>query len=586
VGSVGHPRHTLGPLSPTESEALAARPSALASARALLAARRSLPLAPALACVLVGAWLLLAPRSPDLAAQTYRATLFDSSGFTLWDGNWYAGHHLPGYSLVFPWLALALGMRLVGALAVIVSAFAFERIALTVYGPRARWGALCFALAAAGDVWIGRLTFALGVAFAALAVLALVRERPWLAAGLAAACAATSPVAGLLLALAGTTHVLVARGAGAWGAVRAGTRRPLAGVLGAHRPITRRSLASLALVVPALLVVLPLEAVFPEGGWEPFAASSVIATLAVALAFLYTVPREERLLRTGAFIYLGVTVLSIAPTPMGSNIDRYAVLLAGPLLLCALARDGLRRPGGRPLAATVIAVAGIIVWTAWGPVRESVGVIGDPSTSAAYYASLERFLAAHGGPLARVEVPFTHSHWEAALLAPRFPLARGWERQLDTKYDPIFFKKSLTANAYSAWLRDNAVSYVALPDVRLDGSSDEEAALIRRGVPYLREVFSSAHWRVFAVLDPTPIASAPGVLAGLGHDSFALRFATPGRSVVRVHYTRYWTVTDGRACVAPASGGWTAVSVSAPGVVRVATHFSLERALGFAGRCG
>ncbi len=542
-----------------ESDAPTGRPSPLARVRLRLREHRLTPALP-VAFVLVGAWLLLAPRSPDLAAQTYRATLFEHFGFTLWDDNWYAGHHLPGYSLVFPWLALLLGIRLVGALAVLVSTVAFERIAFIVYGPRARWGAACFALAAAGDLWIGRITFALGVCFATLAVLALVRERPWLAGLLTAVCAATSPVAGLLLALAGATHVLA----------------------------TRRALAGLALVLPALLAILPLEALFPEGGWEPFAASSVIATLAVTLAFLYALPRHERFLRVGALVYLGVTVLSILPTPMGSNIDRYAVLLAGPLLLCALSRDGWRR-SGRPLAATALAVALIVVWTGWGPVRESTGVIGDPSTSAAYYTPLTRFLVTHGGPLVRVEVPFTHSHWEAALLAPRFSLARGWERQLDTKNDPIFFKVPLTAPAYRAWLRNNAVSYVALPDVRLDGSSDEEAALIRRGVPYLREVFSSAHWRVFAVLHSAPLASAPAVLTGLGHDSFTLSFFAPGKSIVRFHYTRYWTVIGPHqpgACVSSAPGGWTSVSVKAAGVVRVAARFSLARAFERAGDCG
>lgn len=227
-----------------------------------------------------------------------------------------------------------------------------------------------------------------------------------------------------------------------------------------------------------------------------------------------------------------------------------------------------------------------MLWTVWGPVRESTGVIGDRSTSAAYYTPLERFLAAHGGSLARVEVPFTHSHWEAALLASQYPLARGWERQLDTKYDPIFFENPLTPTAYRAWLRENAVSYVALPDVRLDGSSDEEAALIRRGVPYLREVFSSAHWRVFAMLDRLPLASAPAVLTQFGHDSLTLRFASAGSSVVRVHYTRYWAVIGGSGCVSSAPGGWTAVSVASPGVVRLAARFSLARAFGFAGGCG
>ncbi len=510
-----------------------------------------------MAAVLVGLWLLLAPRSPDLAAQAYRASLFESSGFTVWDNNWYGGHHLPGYSLVFPWAALLIGMRLVGALAVLVSTFAFERVALTVFGPRARWGAVCFAVAAAGDVWIGRLTFALGVTFAVLAVLALVRKHHWLAALLAVVCAATSPVAGLLLGLAGATHVLV----------------------------TRRALAGLTLVLPVLLVVLPIAVLFPEGGWEPFAASSVTATLAVTLAFLYALPREERLLRIGGYVYLAATILSIVPTPMGSNIDRYAVLLAGPLLLCALGRDGFTRPG-RPLAAVVLAVLGILTWTVWGPVRETTGVIGDPSTSAAYYTPLKRFLWAHGGSLLRIEVPFTHSHWEAALLAPEFELARGWERQLDTKYDPIFFKSNLTPSAYRAWLDDNAVSYVALPDVRLDGSSDEEAALIRKGLPYLREVFKSLHWRVFTVLGSTPLVSAPAALTALGHSSFTMRFASAGRTLVRLHYTRYWTVARGDACVAATPGGWTAVSARKPGVVRVVASFSLGRALGRDGGCG
>lgn len=558
-----HPRSTIP--SPTdrsppywaavESHVLTERPSPLGLVRSLVTWRRVSP-AVLTACVLVGAWLLVSPRTPDLAAQVYRATLFEGSGFTVWDNNWYGGHHLPGYSLLFSWAALVLGMRLVGALAVLASTFAFERLALVAYGPRVRWGAVFFAVAAAGDVWIGRLTFALGVTFAVLAVLALTHERPWLAAVSAAVCAATSPVAGLLLALAGLTHVLV----------------------------TRRVLAGLALATPALAVVLPVQALFPEGGREPFPASSIAAVLAVTLAFLYAVPREERLLRTGALVYLAATVVSIFPSPMGSNVDRYGVLLAGPLLLCALGRHGFRQPK-RPLAVAMLVVTGIAVWTVWGPVRENVGVIGDPSTSEAYYTPLKRFLVEHGGSLLRVEVPFTHSHWEAALLAPDVSLARGWERQLDMKYDKLFFGRRLTPVAYRAWLDSEAVSYVALPDVRLDGSSNEEAALIRKGLPYLREVFSSDHWRVFAVLDPTPLASTPAVLSDLGHDSFVLRFDSAGRSIMRVHYTRYWTVTSGEACVAPASGGWTAVTAGGPGFVTVKARFSLSRALGLGGAC-
>jgi hypothetical protein len=563
-----------------ESHALSERPSLLARSREL---SLTSCLSPALlvALVLVVAWLLVDPRSPDLAAQSYRETLFQRYGFTLWDEHWYAGHHLPGYSLLFPWLALALGMRVVGALAVLVSTLAFERIATSVYGPRARWGAACFAFAAAGDLWIGRLTFALGVAFAVLAVLAFARGRPWLAAGMAAVCAATSPVAGLLLALAAASYALATATASPDGLEPAPPKAHATRArMWASVSATLRSPVLLALALPVLVVVLPLQALFPEGGWEPFALSSIVANLAVVLAFLYALPERERMLRIGALVYLVAVLAAIVPAPMGSNIDRYAVLLAAPLLVCALARDGLAS-SRRPVVATLAAVVGILVWTGWGPVRESEGVRDDPSTSAAYYVPLDRFLAGHGGSLARVEVPFTHSHWEAALLAPRYSLARGWERQLDTKYDPIFFKEGLTAAAYAKWLRDDAVGYVALPDVRLDGSSDEEAALIRHGQPFLREVFRSAHWRVFAVLGPAPLASSPATLTALGHDFFSLRFARPGRSVVRVRYTRYWTASG--ACVSEAKEGWTAVSARSAGVVRVATRFSLARALGLGG---
>jgi hypothetical protein len=525
---------------------------ALAAEQAVpLAAERMVPLALMAASVLVVAWLLVAPDSPDLAAQVYRVRLFEHGGFSMWDDNWYAGHSLPGYSLLFPWLASMLGMRLVGALAVIASTWGFERLMSAVYGRRAHWAAVCFALAAAGDLWIGRLTFALGVALGVLAVLALVRERPPLAALLAALCAAASPVAGLMVGLAGTTHMVA----------------------------ERRLRAAMALTAPPLAVIAVLEGLFPEGGWEPFAASSLIATLAVTAAYLYAMPRRERLLRIGGTLYIPVVLLSLLHTPMGSNVERYGVLLAAPLLVAGASRSGWHGRG-RPVVAVGAALGGILVWTAWGPVRESEGVAGDPSTKMAYYAPLERFLATHGGPLVRVEVPFTHSHWEAALLAPEVSLARGWERQLDTKYDPLFFAGKLTASAYRDWLDRQGVGYVALPDARLDTSAVREGSLVRHGLPYLREVLHTAHWRVFVVRRPAPLASWPARLVEMGHDEFRLTFARAGTSLVKLHYTPYWRPLMGAACVTAAREGWTLVRAARAGTVMVAARFSVARALG------
>ena len=112
------------------------------------------------------------------------------------------------------------------------------------------------------------------------------------------------------------------------------------------------------------------------------------------------------------------------------------------------------------------------------------------------------------------------------------------------------------------------MSYVALPDTPLDPSSAQEGRLIRRGLPYLREVFESRHWTVYAVRDPTPLLEGPGRLTSLGHDSFTLRATAPGRFLVRVRYTRFWTLTAGeRPRRRDAPGGWTYVTANAPGRV-------------------
>jgi hypothetical protein len=527
----------------------------------------------ALGVALIVLWLVLDPRTPDLAAQVYRAGLFRQGGFAVWDSRWYGGHHLPGYSLLFPPLGSLLGVRLLGALCALASIVLFERLARSIYGPAARWGAAWFAVAAVGDIWIGRLSFALGVPLALAAVLALLHRRLPAAFLLAALCAAASPVAGLLLALAALSAALARR-----------SPSPL-----------------LVLAVPAGLVVAALALLFPEGGFEPYPLLSFAATLLVLAAFLVALPRGERQLRVGGLVYLAACVLCVAlRSPMGSNVERYGVLLAGPLLLCAhfgarariasaqMAGASREAVGGvrartAPLLAAALCISA--VWVAWGPVRETLAVAGSESTSAAYYVPLERFLAGRAHGPVRIEVPLTRSHWEAALLAPSVSLARGWEKQLEERFDRVLLGHGLTAAAYARWLRGQAVAYVALPDTTLDPSSAQEGRLIAGGLPYLREIFASRHWRVYEVLGAVALASGPGRLTSLGHDSFTLRALAAGRFTVRVRFTRYWTLTRGSGCVSRAPGGWTSLTASAPGTIEVAARFSLARAFAAAGAC-
>jgi hypothetical protein len=514
----------------------------------------------AFALALVAVWAIVYPRTPDLAAQVYRVGLFRQLGAAIWDEHWYAGHALPAYSLLFPALANLLGIRVVGGLSVLASTLLFERLTRSAYGVAAgRWGAALFAVGALGDVWSGRTTFALGVSLALGAGLALRRGHPLWAALLGLVCAAASPVAGALLGLAGLSVALE------------------------HR--SPRDLLTLA--GPPAVLVGALVLLFPEGGFEPYPILSFAPTVLVVAAFLWALPAGERLLRVGGWVYLAACVLCLlVHSPIGSNVERYGVLLAGPLLLCARLGGSGRGRGERITPAVAAVLCGIAVWVVWGPVRETRAVAGSEATSASYYAPVKRFLdsRAGAGPV-RVEVPLTRSHWEAALLAPSVSLARGWEKQLETRYDGVLLAPGLTAASYEHWLHEQAVAYVALPDVPLDPSSAQEGRLIRAGLPYLHEVFHSRHWRIYSVSGATPLLSGPGRLTALGHASFSLQAEAVASFVVRVRFTRYWTLTAGSGCVKPAPGGWTELRLKAPGRAVVTASFSLGRAFGSPGSC-
>jgi hypothetical protein len=190
-------------------------------------------------------------------------------------------------------------------------------------------------------------------------------------------------------------------------------------------------------------------------------------------------------------------------------------------------------------------------------------VAGDPATTAAYYRPLLGFLSGRPGPF-RIEIPFTANHWEAYEVAPQVPLARGWERQLDIADNGLFYGGRLTAARYERWLHRLAVGYVALPDARLDRSAVAEARLIRRGPAFLRLVFRSRHWRVYAVSGATALGSGAATVTALGPSSVSLLARRAGRTLVRVRYSPYWRLAGASGCVAPA-GAFTEVTVRRPG---------------------
>jgi hypothetical protein len=504
------------------------------------------PLAPALATAVAAAvYLLWTPATADMAAHTYRAWLFASEGLTVWNAQWYGGHHVLGYSLLFAPLTVWPGPGWVGAAAAVTAVVLFAPLARRAAPdrPAAAVGATwLFAAGVLANLAIGRMPFTLGIALAVAAWAAAERERRgWQA--LAAACAMASvlasPVAGAFLLLAA-----VARAAGG---------RPQwwrAGLLG----------------LPVLAGGGALAALFPEGGDDRFVASAfwpMLAISAVAVALL--APRRRMWLTAGLLTLAMLAAAFFVPTPFGQNALRLPVLL-GPAALLLAPRAGVPALG----RAAVIAV---LLYLAWLPAVRAVGEAhGDPSTRAAFWDAPRAFLDRAAQPGERVEVAFTRNHWEVAYLADMVPLARGWERQLDKKANPIFYDgRPLTPARYHRWLRSNAVRWVALPDAPLDFSGRTEAALLRRGAPFLRLAHESPGWRIFEVLGAEPPASGGARITAAGPNGFDVEAAAP--TVVRQRFTPYWRA-DG-ACVTRAADGWTQVAPTRKGAVRVRARFHL-----------
>jgi hypothetical protein len=522
-------------------------------------------LAPTLAALAFAiVYLIWEPRTVDLAAHTYRAHLFGREGFAIWNGQWYGGHHTPAYSVISPAIAWLLGPPLALAVAAVASAALFEPLARRHFGEPARWGALWFGIGTATLLLTSRLPFAIGVAFGLAALLALQRRRLGLALLFSALSPLGSPVAGLFLSMAGVAYALAAPGEDA-------RRMRRDGIL----------VAAAALVPPVFLSVA-----FPEGGWAPFPHSAYLPIPLFALVCLLLLPRRERALRWGVVLYgLGSTLALLVETPMGGNAVRLGGLFGGPLLLCVL--WGRRWPRDtRLIYVPVLALFGALAVWQWSPaVRDLAKAIKDPAADADYFEPLRQYLATLPDQR-RIEIPFTRSHWEGAEIAPVAPLARGWLRQLDTGRNPIFYKGPLNRLTYASWLAENAVRYVALPSAKPDKSSYQERALIERGLPYLRLRWRSKNWRVYEVLLPAPLVISRGkaniTLEQLGSDRVLLRVIHPGQALVRVRWTQYWLAHGG--CVEP-NHGWTLVTATKPGFLRLTTRFSPERMFTRGRRC-
>lgn len=526
--------------------------------------------AAALASALAVLVLTLPWRGADYPAQLHRIAFFRQAGFALWDNQWYAGHSTFSYSVVFPPVAALLGAGLTGALSCAVASWCFARVVIRRWGPSASAGALLFASGTVVNLLVGRLSFALGFAFGLMAVAAIGARRRVAAVVFTPLCALASPVAGVFLGLVGA----------AWALSNTARSSRMQRYRARGRDLVWRRFRSVVRSpgVPLLLgVLIPLACLgilFPDHGRFPLLAGNAAAGLAAcALVAWYS---SDRALRLGAGLYAVALVATFAvANPLGGNVTRLAAFAAAPVLACLLCqRSRLRRArvglGHRTVVAATLAL--FVAWQ-WLPAASAIAAAsGDPSSDRAYYQPLLTFLAAH--PADRIEIPFTRGHWETAYVASTVPLARGWQRDLDIAYNPLFYKDALAPGDYRDWLVNNAVQFVALANVAPDPSARQEVAVLQAGVPGLRPVFQSAHWRVWAVDGARPLVEGPGTLVQLRAGSFDVMVNQPGTIVARIHDSPHWTV-DGPATVSGSASGWTELRATAPGLLHVHQTLSL-----------
>ncbi len=460
----------------------------------------------------------------DLAAQDAWAEFVGRHPDSAYNLAWYGGMHPVSYSVVSPYLMSVLGVRTTMMIAGTISAALLTLILLRCRPVRnPLWPALAGVFALLCNAASGRVTFGLGNMFA-LAAVAVVfcwpyrwRYKRWAkalcAAPLAALATMGSPVAGLFVGIVAVALFLQKRRPGAW-----------------------------ALGLAPTAVVAVSAWLFPFSGTQPMSFGSASLPLLYSAIVFAVVPRDWKTVRITAAVYgLGVLAVWIVSSQIGSNITRLAMLFSGVVLMAALPFAVPRR---RKWYVIVVASAGFVTWIGFKSVDDVVRTT--PAASwARELAPLVNELQGVGAEKGRVEVVPARSHREASALAPYVNLARGWNRQADMERNPLFYDDTLNSANYHEWLQRWAVHFVVVPKDALDGDGGErERELVQRGLPYLQQIWGDAHWQLFRVTDPAPLAEPHAVVERAEQGEMTIQVKKAGRIMIRIPYSPWLSVVD------------------------------------------
>ena len=473
------------------------------------------------AALLAWGFLLLPPMNSDLAAQLARADFASRYPVSIIDFRWFGGTVEYGYTLWASALMAHLGTKVTGAIAAVIGTWYTTRLLNRLAPSRPVLGGIAAAVTQVANVVEGRVTFACGLSCALVAVTLFTTTRMprWAAISLAGffslLCGGASPVAALLLWVAGAVALLL-----------------------------RRPGAAAVLILPAGVTVAITSVIFGDGGHQPFAFLDALKAVTALTIVLATVPRRCRPIRIGAAVgILMVVAAFVLPTPVGSNSNRLSLLFALPIAASFV--------HWRTKWLTSVALVAILV------VQLPVGLATIASTGRAsgysgYYNPVIAEIDAFGPLTGRVEVPEMAGHWDSVYLARGVPLARGWLRQTDVRLnDAVFYKKKPTVDTYRSFLSDNAVQYVAVPDAELTNYGRDELSLIRTNLPYLSPIWRNAHWTLYEVEGGTALVEPPSRVISQHPDAIVVSVPANSSITVRVRWYRWLGMEskDKKACI-------------------------------------
>ncbi len=480
------------------------------------------------------AFFVVRPNVGDLQAALAReSAAAHGVGLTYWF-QWFGGGAAPGnYSVITPALSTLIGAPMLGVLATVaITPLAYRALAGTAAPVAGTWIAT---YAAGGNIWSGRIPFALGMAFAIVGLIGVRERRTPLAIAGIVCSSLCSPVSGAFLAFVLAAAFLVER---------------------EYRRLIFWVCASCG------AVLLFVAIVFGNPGRQDYAFFVAVGTAASAWGMLLarpSAPVRVALWCTG----LAAVLLAIFPNGMGSNFERLP-------WICLPAAVVATATAARPLR--LIALAAPLIMCATTTVLDLVHS-SQPSASLAYYGSLisqlDRVPDLRNYRLEVVEDP--HVHTAAYALLGHAALAGGYETQAQNGLNSVLRDRArLNSVSFKVWLDNNAVGYVAINNLA-NGRNAPEYDLVKSATPaYLTRIDGDRKWTLYRVGDPSAIVARPERLLSATQAQLRIQVPCACAFPVRVRYSKFLEAKDersGRAATIENDGtGWSVVTTTRPGV--------------------